>query len=397
VRFVHTSDWHLGKRLFEASLLEEQAHALDQIFAICREERADALIIAGDLYDRAVPPVEAVALLSDFAARVVRDLGIPIIAISGNHDSPDRLGFASELLARGQVHLRTSLERRADPVVVERGRRRMDVYCLPYVEPEQARSRLSDPAITDHAGAVAASLAAMADARATRGGDAVLVAHLFASGGRESPDSERPLVVGGSGAVAAPLLRAGRFGYVALGHLHEAQAVGEHGDVRYSGAPCKYSFGEAAQVKSVNVVDFVCGRAAVRTVPLTPRRELVRLEGSFDELLRAEEPRLQAAEAAYVQAIYTDGGYVLDAAARLRARYPHLLQVLPRVVVAPPSPGASGGAARRPATDPRGLLAAFWATVEGEDASPETLDLLERALASARDRTAQGETCALAS
>src|SRR5688572_10741359 len=101
MRFVHTSDWHLGKRLFEASLLEEQAHALEQIFHVCRDERADALIIAGDLYDRAVPPVEAVGLLGDFVARVVKDLAIPVIAISGNHDSPDRLGFAAELLERG--------------------------------------------------------------------------------------------------------------------------------------------------------------------------------------------------------------------------------------------------------------------------------------------------------
>lgn len=394
MRFVHTSDWHLGKRLFEASLLEEQAHALDQIVALARDERADALIIAGDLYDRAVPPVEAVQLLGDFAARVVRDLGIPIIAISGNHDSPDRLGFAAELLERGQVHLRTSFERRAEPVVVERGRRRMDVYCLPYLEPEQARTRLGDPEIVDHGGAVAAALQAMGQARAERGGDALLVAHLFADGGRESPESERPLLVGGAAAVGADVLGRARWSYVALGHLHEAQLVGERADVRYSGSPCKYSFGETAQVKSVNVVELVCGRAAVRTMPLTPRRDLVRLEAGFDDLLRSSDPRFVAAEGAYVQAIYDDGGHVVDAAARLRVRYPHLLQVLPRAVLAPET-GAVAPARAARGQDDRGLMAGFWATVENEEAPPAILDELERALARVRRQAA--ESCALAS
>src|SRR5512134_2258675 len=144
MRLCHTSDWHLGKRLYEASLLEEQAHALEQIFTLCRDEKVDALIVAGDLYDRAVPPVDAVKLLDDVLARFARDLGIPVIAISGNHDSPDRVGFGAGVLERAGVHLRTSFARRAAPVVVERGRRRLHVYCLPFLEPEVARGALGD-------------------------------------------------------------------------------------------------------------------------------------------------------------------------------------------------------------------------------------------------------------
>jgi DNA repair protein SbcD/Mre11 len=370
VRFVHTSDWHLGKRLHEASLLEDQAHALEQIVAVCRDERAEALIVAGDLYDRAVPPVEAVTLLSDFVARVARDLRIPIVAISGNHDSPDRLGFAAELLERGQVHLRTSASRVTEPVMLERGRRRLAVYCLPYLE-----------GAADHRAAVQAALEPI-----PRGGEAVLVAHLFAAGGRESPESERPLLIGGAAPVDVPTLSG--WSYVALGHLHEAQAVGGRGDIRYSGSPLKYSFGEALHRKSVSVVDIVCGRAAVREVPIAARRDLVRIEGSFAELLR--DPRFEAAEQAYVQAIYTDAGYVLDAAARLRVRYPHLLQVVPRLAIIDP-PAARAPAA---APDARGLLAGFWSFVEGEDAPAGALDDLERALARVREAK---EPCALAS
>jgi exonuclease SbcD len=394
VRIVHTSDWHLGKRLYEASLLEEQAHALEQVFEVCRGERADALIVAGDLYDRAVPPVDAVRVLDELLARVAHDLAIPVILISGNHDSADRLGFAAGVLERGGVHLRTSFARRAVPVVVERGRRRLHVYCLPYLEPEVARAGLGDEAIADHDGAVRGALAAIERDRGERGAaEAILVGHLFAAGGRESPESERPLVVGGAAQVGAATLAAGRWSYVALGHLHEAQPVGDRPDIRYSGSPCKHSFGEAEQEKSVTVVDVVMGRAAVRVVPLSPRRDLVRLEGRFEELLAS--PRFAGAERAYVHATYTDERPIAEPAARLRVRYPHLLQALPQRVAAP-EPGARRQVAAVAAAGARGLLAEFWTLVESEPPSPDTVDVLEAALHRARDEQAK-EPCALAS
>jgi exonuclease SbcD len=401
MRLCHTSDWHLGKRLYEASLLDEQAHVLEQIFTLCRDERVDALIVAGDLYDRSVPPVEAVKLLDDVLARFTRDLGIPVIAISGNHDSPDRVGFGAGVLERAGVHLRTTFARRAAPVFLERGRRRLSIYCLPFLEPEVARGALGDDSLVDHGRATEAALAAVhADRAERRTAEAVLVAHLFADGGRESPDSERPLVVGGAAHVGLPVLTAGQWSYVALGHLHEAQPVGDRADVRYSGAPLKYSFSEAEQQKSVTLVDIVCGRAAVRAIPLTPRRDLVRIEGSFEELLRGAQAHLQAAEAGYVHASYTDSGHIVDAAARLRTRYPHLLAALPKAVAASAAPR------RRARTEPgtraasaRAVLADFWATVNGEEAGAVTIDVLEGALSRAREEQRQGveEGCALAS
>jgi exonuclease SbcD len=390
MRLLHTSDWHLGKRLHETSLLEEQAHALDQIAALCRDERVDVLIIAGDLYDRAVPPVEAVALLSGFLERVAGDLAVPVVVISGNHDSADRLGFGAGLLARGRVHVRTAFAARAEPVMIERGRRRLHIYGLPYLEPEQARAGLGDASLTSHHAAVDAALGAIEADRAARGAvEAVLVGHLLAAGGRESPDSERPLVLGGAAQVAVPVLARGRWSYVALGHLHEAQTVGDRDDVRYSGSILKYSFNEAEQVKGVHLVDLVCGRPAVRPIRLEPRRDLVRIRGSFEELLGS--PRFAAAEGALVQATYTDRSYVLDAATRLRRRFPFLCQALPAIVEA----GLMAAAPRRGMGDGE-LLESFWSHVEGEPAGDAHVREFARALERVRARGLDPE-CALAS
>jgi exonuclease SbcD len=383
VRFVHTSDWHLGKKLCEASLLEDQAYALDQVVDVCAAERADALIVAGDVFDRAVPPVEAVVLLDTFLRRVTTELSIPVILISGNHDSGDRLGFGSDLLEKGKVHLRTRVERRAEPVIVDAGRRRgvLHVYCLPYLE------------AGDHDAAVREALPAMREDRTERRADeAVLVAHLLAKGGRESLGSERQLVIGGVAAVGTDALAG--WSYVALGHLHAPQAVGGRHDVRYSGSPLKYSFGEADQGKSVALVDLVCGRAAVREIPLTPRRDLVRLEATFDELLRAE--RFAVAESCYVEATYTDAGYVVDAPNRLRERFPWLLMALPKQVLRTIEEGAGPRAA--PA-DARSLVAGFWSYVEGEEPDADLVAAFERALDDVRKGhgTGGGVTCALAS
>jgi exonuclease SbcD len=371
VRFVHTSDWHLGKRLHEASLLEDQAHALDQLYLVLVESRADALVIAGDLYDRAVPPVDAVELMGEFFARVTRSLGIPILAISGNHDSPERLGFGAELLERGLVFVRTQLARRADPITVKG----LPFYCLPYVEPDVVRAALGDEGVRTHDQAVRAALAAAQEHRGRRPG--VVVAHLFAQGGLESAGSERPLVIGGAAVVEHDALDG--WTYVALGHLHAPQEVAGQ-KVRYSGSLLKYSFDEVDQRKGVTVVEVGRGVRAEH-VNLSPRRELARVIGTFDELL--EDPRFGAAEAAYVDAVWTDAGYRVDAAARLRRRFPHLLLARPQKLVIEPRQDVAlrrGSAAR----DTRQLLGGFFAHVQEDPPSDEAARLFEQALERAR-------------
>src|SRR5262249_4516637 len=233
-----------------------------------------------------------------------------------------------------------------------------------------------------HDAAVQAALAAVHADRVARGAaEAVLVAHLFAAGGRESPDSERPLVLGGAAQVTLPVLAEGRWSYVALGHLHQAQPVGERSDIRYSGAPLATSFGEAGGLKSANLVEIVCGRAAVRELPLTPLRPLVKIAGPFEELLAS--PEHAHAEDAYVQATYTDG-YVLDATARLRRRFPHLLQALPAADL--PATLVPRAAAVPRVLDEGELLQGFWQHVEGEAADPELAEAFARVVAAVRAR-----------
>jgi exonuclease SbcD len=377
VRILHTADWHLGKRLCEVCLLEDQSYALDQVVAVCHDERPDALILAGDIYDRAVPPAAAMELFSDFLSRV-SDLGIPVVAISGNHDSPERLGFGAELLAGSNVHFVTRA--RPDPVILERRKRLVHVYALPYVLPEPGQG---------HDGAVRAALAAYhEDRRERRAEVAVLVAHLFADGGIESADSERPIVIGGAERVTAPTLAG--WTYVALGHLHRPQTVYGREDIRYSGSLLKYSVAESEHEKGVTLVETIVGRTVARPLRLAPRRDLVRISGSFDELMH--DARFAPAEGAYVEATYTDAGYVVEAAPRLRARFPHLLQAVPQRLVRV----LSGAVA--PALPPERageLLRDFWRYVEGDPpVDPGYARAFDDALAAARSSTSEEDAFA---
>ena len=362
MRLLHTSDWHLGRRLGDVSLVEDQAHVLEQVHAVCRSERVDALVIAGDVYDRAIPPEDAVRLLSDFAARITQGLGIPLIAISGNHDSAERLGFGAALLEQGRLFLRTGFATRARPIPVGQGEHAGLVYCLPYTEPEAARLELQDDSLRTHDLAVRAALEAAREHRLLSGvRNAVLVGHLFAAGGQESQDSERPLVVGGAAHVSVEALEG--FSYVALGHLHAPQCVGGREDIRYSGSPLKYAFSESRQEKGLSLVELEDGRARVQQVPLSPLRDVVRLEGSFDALL--SDPAYAFAERAYVEATYTDTGYLIDVASRLRQRFPHLLAAVPRHLVGVGNPDA-GAVPREVARleDTHALVSGFWKYVD---------------------------------
>ncbi len=372
LRFVHTADWHLGKRLLGHSLLEDQAYALSELEAVCKSESADALVIAGDIYDRTVPSVDAVELFDAFLSRITSRLGIPVIAISGNHDSVERLGFGAALFERAGIHVRTRLARRIEPIGVtsRRGNHHALFYALPYLEPELGRLELDDASIKGHDAAVRAALSAVHKDRRDRAEkNAVLVAHLFCVGGVECPDSERPLAarreiaedaapedVGGAGYVHPRSL--GKFAYVALGHLHRAQRVAGRDHVRYSGSLMQYSVPEHDDEKSVTVVDLEDGVATSRTVPLPRKRRVVVIEGTFEELLRAREHAQHADD--YVAARYSDETFVLHAAERLRERFPRLLEAVPVRLIA----ARDALAPERRTDSPRALLRAFLSYVD---------------------------------
>ena len=318
MRFIHTADWHLGRLFHGVHLTEDQSYVLDQLVDICREERPDALVVAGDIYDRAVPPPEAVSLLDQTLGRIVVDLSIPTILIAGNHDSPDRLHFGARVFANQRLHVFGVYRGEEACVTLGDGDGPVRFHCIPYIEPPVVRGVLQLPEVRSHDDAARAAVARLG---AGSGRD-VLVAHWHVEGALTS-SSERPLATLGAETVGADV--AERFSYTALGHLHRPQYVGNE-TIRYAGAPLKYSFAEVGETKSVSLVEIDAqGHCRVEEIPLTPRRDLAQRSGSLIELLNAANTDPQ--RDCYLKIELTEKRPVLNAMARLREVYPHLLQV----------------------------------------------------------------------
>ena len=325
MRLLHTSDWHLGRSFHGVGMLEAQQLFVDQLEKTVREENVDVVLIAGDVYDRALPAVDVVELFDEALERITV-AGAQVVVSSGNHDSAVRLGFGGRLIERGGVHLRTRLEDIARPAVFSvDGEVEVAVYGVPYLEPRM----VADPLGCESATHTAVTSAALERVRADLGRrrrqnpativHSVVMAHTFASGGVGS-DSERELSMGGLGVVPLDLFE--DFDYVALGHLHGQQQL--HERVRYSGSPLAYSFSEARQSKGAWLIDIgVDGVGEVRPVRWTPQRHLAILRGSIDELISS--PEHTQAEGAWCQVTLTDAERPQHAMERLRARFPGTL------------------------------------------------------------------------
>ncbi|MDP9828534.1 exonuclease SbcCD subunit D [Kineosporia succinea] len=313
MRILHTSDWHLGRSFHRVDLLSAQAQQFDQLVSVVRTERVDVVVVAGDIYDRALPGVDAVALLDEGLHRLV-SAGAQVVVSSGNHDSARRLGFNARLLGAAGLHIRTDVSTVGTPVMID------DVafYPLPYLEPALASGPLGSE--RSHVGVLGA---AMARVRASRrpGVRSVVSAHAFVMGGAAS-DSERELAVGGLGQV--PLSLFDGIDYVALGHLHGRQQLSPH--VRYSGSPLAFSFSEADQRKGSWLVTLGSdGLGTVEAVEAPVPRRLARLRGRLDDLLASSAHA--GAEDAWVQVTLTDPQRPAEPMERLRRRFPHLLEL----------------------------------------------------------------------
>ena len=326
MRLLHTSDWHLGRSLHRADLRDAQAAHLDHLVELVRAEGVDAVLVAGDVYDRAVPPVDAVELCESALVRL-REAGARVVLISGNHDSARRLGFGSRLVDTAGVHLRTRVQDCATPVVLEDAHGEVAVYGVPYLEPEAVRTSLppdpDDPgadAPHGHPGVLGRSLACVRADLTRRGSSrSVVLAHAWVTGGAAS-DSERDVTVGGVGSVPASLFEP--FTYSALGHLHGPQTLSE--GLRYSGSPLAFSFSEAAHVKGSWLVELdAAGLARVEHVPAPVPRRLSSLRGTLHELLTS--PVFASHEGDWLTVVYTDAQRPDDAMARLSSRFPHVL------------------------------------------------------------------------
>lgn len=317
MKFLHLADLHLGKRVNGFSMLEDQAHILRQILAILDDEQPDGVLIAGDVYDKSVPSVEAVGLLDGFLTEL-RARGVPVLLISGNHDSPERLAFGGRVMDSCGIHISPVYDGALAPVTLQDAFGPVHVWLLPFVKPAHVRRWFPDADIESYTDAVAEAVAHMDIDTAARN---VLVTHQFVTGGARSGSEE--LSVGGTDNVDSGVFAP--FDYVVLGHLHGAQHIGRE-TIHYAGSPLKYSFSEARQHKSVTVVTLgEKGDVQVRTVALTPLRELREIRGSYDELTARSFYEHTTYRSDYLHLILTDEQDVFDAMSRLRTIYPYLM------------------------------------------------------------------------
>ncbi|MFF4316699.1 exonuclease SbcCD subunit D [Streptomyces sp. NPDC001507] len=377
MRILHTSDWHLGRAFHRVNMLDAQSEFIGHLVTTVREHAVDAVVVAGDVYDRAVPPLAAVELFDDALHRLA-DLGVPTVMISGNHDSARRLGVGAGLIDRAGIHLRTEPSACGTPVVLADAHGDVAFYGLPYLEP----ALVKDEFAVERAGHETVLAAAMDRVRADlaarpAGARSVVLAHAFVTGGEPS-DSERDITVGGVAAVPAGVFDG--VDYVALGHLHGCQTI--TGRVRYSGSPLAYSFSEADHRKSMWLVDLAAdGTVTAERLDCPVPRPLARLRGTLDDLLA--DPALTPHEGAWVEATLTDPVRPADPMARLTDRFPHTLSLVFDPDRAPDDPDVSYARRLAGRTD-RQIAEDFVAHVRGAGPDEHELAVLGEAFDAVR-------------
>ncbi len=375
MRLLHTSDWHIGRSLHGTDLLAEQEAVLGGLADVVAAEGVDAVLVAGDVYDRAVPSADATAVLDRVLTRL-RTAGAAVVLTPGNHDSARRLGFASGLLAVSGVHVRAATPLLDEPVLLADEHGEVAVYGLPYLEPDIARHELGLTEGRSHEAVLSAAMDRVrADLLGRPGARSVVLAHAFVGGGLPS-DSERDICVGGVDLVPAAVFDG--VDYVALGHLHRPQTLNPR--VRYSGSPLAYSFGEAGHGKQAWLVDLDAGGLAeVRAVPLPAPRRLAVLTGELDSLLT--DPAHAAVADHFVSVRLTDPVRPVDPMRKLQARFPHCVHL---EWAGSGAPGDGRSYAERVAgrTDLQ-VAADFVRHVRGQEPSEAERELLGRALLTA--------------
>lgn len=318
LKFIHTADWHLGKLVHGIYMTEDQREVLNQFIKLVEEEKPDAVVIAGDLYDRSVPPLDAVNLLDDVLFKINVELKTPIVAIAGNHDSAERLSFGSSWYRNSHFYLTGKLQNSLQPVHING----VNFYLVPYAEPGVVRHVLDNQNIHTHQDAMKAVIGKIEEDMNPNEPN-VFVGHAFVLGGNTT-DSERSLSVGGSGCVTQDLFAP--FSYTALGHLHSPDAI-KHDKIFYSGSLLKYSFSEAKQKKSVQIVEMNDnGAFQIRYRSLNPKQDMRELEGYLDELL---DPSFYEKEQIhdYLKITLRDEGALIDPINKLRQVYPNVLHL----------------------------------------------------------------------
>lgn len=318
MKLIHLSDLHLGKRINEFSLLKDQESILEQILTIIKTEKPDAVLIAGDVYDKPIPSIEGMALLDGFLVKLAEQ-ALPVFLISGNHDSPERLSFVARLMKKSQIYISPVYNGLVEPITLQDEHGPVDIFLLPFIKPVHIKRLFPEEKIETYTDAVACAVRHMAIDVNRRN---VLVTHQFVTGATRC-DSEE-ISIGGSDNVDVAVFEP--FDYVALGHLHSPQNVIVE-RVRYCGTPLKYSFSEIKHKKSLTVVELGAkGKCTIRTVPLVPQRDLLEVRGTYLEITnRGFYQNLD--QEAYIRVILTDEEDIPDAVGKLRVIYPNLMQL----------------------------------------------------------------------
>lgn len=371
MRILHTSDWHLGRQFHHRSLLDDQTFILQQILTIAKQQQIDVILIAGDIFDRAIPPAEAVKLLDDFFYAAQTELEVPVILISGNHDSGQRLAFGARQLTNSGIHIHALLAPQPQMTLLHDEYGDVAFYAIPYADPAMVRDVLG---VDVHSYEEASQVLTQQIIQHNKAGRrTVVLGHCFLDGG-ESSESERPLSVGGADQISAQQFAT--FDYVALGHLHGPQnRLKEH--IRYSGSPLKYSFSEQQHKKSVTIVDLDAnGKCAIEMVPLKAKRDMRVIEGHLEQIL--EEGKNDPNQEDYVMVRLLDKHAILDVMGKIREIYPHVLHI--------ERPSLMQGGERRQNSREhlsRGelpLFKDFYQQMTGEEIEPEMNDLVAKIL-----------------
>ncbi len=318
MKFIHLSDLHIGKRVNDFSMIEDQKYILDKIADIVKEEKADAVIIAGDIYDKSVPPAEAVRVFDDFLNTLTENVK-SVYMINGNHDSAERVAFGARQMEKGGVFIAPVFDGEIKRYTQKDEHGNINLYLLPYIKPVNVRPFFEEGAITDTYSAVKAVIDKTDIDKEERN---IIVSHQFITGAERSESEE--VYVGGSDNVEAEVFD--DFDYVALGHLHRPQHIARK-EVRYCGTPLKYSFSEADHNKSVTVVEMKeKGNIEIKTIPLVPLRDMRRLKGTYEFLTEKKNYEGTNVED-YLHITLLDEEEVYDAIGRLRSIYPNIMRI----------------------------------------------------------------------
>ena len=338
MKIIHTGDWHIGKIVNEFSMIEDQKYILNKLVELIKKEKPDALVIAGDVYDRSIPPVEAVELLNKIFEEVLIDNGVKILAIAGNHDSAERLSFGSSILEKNGLYIVGDIENEFKKVTISKDDKNFNFFLIPYIEPAVLRKRYEDSTIKNHNDAMKFIVNKIKNEMDNSEVN-IAVAHGYVTLNREKAlecsdedkyraaeievsESERPLSIGGTDLIDGDIFK--EFDYVALGHLHGRQKVGKD-SIRYSGSLLKYSFSEVNHKKGVTIIEVNDkDNMVIRNEEIKPIRDMRVIRGHLDDLIEAARESEEGTEN-HIQAILTDEGELIDPIGKLRAVYPNVM------------------------------------------------------------------------